>query len=246
LKKELKKQIKQDEFATGLEQAIGWTRAHAQELKIAAAAVALIGGAALGLMSFHRHRTAQALQAFGEAMRIYSAPVLAELGEGAEPPRGQVFATSKEKYQAAAAAFDGVERRWPSVPISLRAGYFAAVCRAELGELDEAEKALTAISLRKGPGALEPALARLALADLFARRGNTGKAVDAYQQIIADAAFPMPRDHALFRLAGVLEGARRFAEARASYARLSEDFPGSVYAPEARRRADYLKAAPKG
>jgi tetratricopeptide (TPR) repeat protein len=246
LKKELKKQIKQDEFASGLEHAIAWTRAHAQQVRIAVIAAALLGGAALGLASFHRHRTAQAYRAFEDAMRTFSAPLLADLADGAEPPRGQPFATAVEKYQAAAAAFDGIERRWPSLPISQRARYLAAVCRVELGRLDEAEKSFTEISSRKGDDALEPALARLSLADLFARRGQTDKAVDAYRQIVADTAFRMPRDHALFRLAAVLEGARRFAEARASYVRLSEDFPVSVYAPEARRRADYLKTAPKG
>jgi hypothetical protein len=246
LKKELRKQIKQDDFANGIEQALGWAKLHAQEVRIVAIAAVLVGGAAIGLVSFHRHRTAEAQRAFDDAMRTFSAPALADLAEGAERPQGLAFATGKEKFQAAAAAFDGIERRWPSLPISQRARYLAAVARVEVGDFDEAEKAFTAIGARKDGDALEPALARLSLADLFARRSKVDKAVDAYQQIVADTASPMPRDHALFRLAAVLEDARRFSEAKAGYVRLSEDFPGSVYAAEARRRAEHLKTAPKG
>ena len=44
----------------------------------------------------------------------------------------------------------------------------------------------------------------------------------------------------LLELASTLESARRPAEAGAAYRRIVEEFPGSVYAPEARRRADHL------
>jgi hypothetical protein len=44
-------------------------------------------------------------------------------------------------------------------------------------------------------------------------------------------------------LAATLEDANRLAEARASYRRLGEDFPASVYAGEARRRAERLQPA---
>jgi hypothetical protein len=47
-------------------------------------------------------------------------------------------------------------------------------------------------------------------------------------------------------LASILEEARRLPEAEASYRRLTEEFPTSVYAGEARQRADYLKGAAQG
>ena len=39
------------------------------------------------------------------------------------------------------------------------------------------------------------------------------------------------------------EEARRFSEARAAYERLARDFPASVYAGEARQRAEFLATA---
>ena len=47
-------------------------------------------------------------------------------------------------------------------------------------------------------------------------------------------------------LAGTLEDAKRLAEAVAAYKRLTEEFPASVYAGEARRKADYLQTAAQG
>jgi outer membrane protein assembly factor BamD (BamD/ComL family) len=40
--------------------------------------------------------------------------------------------------------------------------------------------------------------------------------------------------------AETLEDARRFAEARAAYKQLAEEFPASLFAAQARQRADYL------
>ena len=57
----------------------------------------------------------------------------------------------------------------------------------------------------------------------------------------------MPRDFALDEPAAERsEDAKRMAEARAAYQRLTEEFPASVYAAEARRRAEFLQTANEG
>jgi outer membrane protein assembly factor BamD (BamD/ComL family) len=59
---------------------------------------------------------------------------------------------------------------------------------------------------------------------------------------VDDPSPSLPRDHALMTLATVLEEARRMPEAAASYERLADEFPSSVYADEARRRVEYLRS----
>jgi TolA-binding protein len=117
------------------------------------------------------------------------------------------------------------------------------LARLELGDSATAETVLKDMAARREAGALEPALARLALAELNRRVGKLDQAIDAYQQFASDAAVPLPRDYALMGLGTAQEEASKPADARATYERLLQEFPASVYAPEARRRAEFLGPA---
>jgi hypothetical protein len=246
LKKELKKQIKQDEIISGVEHVASWAQAHPKELRAGAVAVLVLGGTAFGIFTFTRGREKAAEDAFASALETFEAPVVSELPPDAPKPSGTVYATTEEKFRKAAAAFDGVERAYPSLAVGQRARYYGALARIEFGDKAGAEKALNEVAAVKGGIGLEPALARLALAGLLRRSGALDKAADAYKQLAEDATFPLPRDHALMDLASTLEEARRSDEARAAYRRLTDEFPESVYAPEARRRAEFLTTAKEG
>ena len=246
MKKEFKEQIKRDDLVTGLQNAAQWATAHRRELRIAIGVAVVVGAAAGGLAYVQESRQREAERAFMEAVAIYEAPVASELAPGADKPAGPVFPSAEEKYKTAAAAFDGVERRHATLPVAVRAGYYAALSRIELKQYAEAEKALRALAERKDGTRLEPALARLALADLHRRQGQVDKAVEEYRALAGDSALPLPRDHALMSLAGTLEDAKRLAEAVAAYKRVTEEFPASVYAGEARRKADYLQTGAQG
>jgi len=241
LKRQLRKQIKEDEFRSGLESGFAWLREHQQEVKVTGIVLAgvLVGGIALS--SYQTNRRTASVEAFSEALEIFQAPLENELPEGAPRPAGPVFASREQKFTKAAAAFDGVERSYGSLPAGRRGSYYAALCRVELGDLAAAEKGLSELAARRDSDALLSALSRLALADLKGRAGSVDEAVDAYLKLVEDPTSLVPRDHALMQLASTLEQAARRPEAESSYRRLVEEFPASVYAPEARRRADYLK-----
>jgi hypothetical protein len=240
LKKELRDEIKQDEFASGLEKAVEWLAAHRDEVRIGAGVVVVLLAAAGALAYFQGQRAREADRAFREALATFEAPVASELAAGADRPPGQVFATAEEKYKTAAAAFEGVERRYGSSKTGLRSKYYAALARLELAQYAEAEKALTEIQ-SQGVG-LESELARLALAVLFRRSGEVDKAVDAYRGLATNPSANVPRDFALLSAAQALEDAKRWAEARGAYRQVFEEFPASVYASEARARAEYLQS----
>lgn len=246
MKRELKQQIKRDEFVSGIDNAASWANAHRGEVRIGIGVAVVVAAAAGALVYVQGNRAREAETAFREAVTVYQAPITAEIQPGADKPAGPVFPTAEEKYKTAAAAFDGVERRYGTLAVAERARYYAALCRVELKQYAEAEKALRAIASRKDNTRLEPALARLALADLLRRQGQVDKAVDEYRAIAGDGALPVPRDFALMSLAGTLEDAKRLAEAGAAYKRLAEEFPASVYAAEARRKAGFLQSANEG
>lgn len=239
MKKELRDEIKQDEFASGLEEMIAWVSAHRDEVRIGAGVAIVLLAAAGAVGYFQGQRAREADGAFREALTAYEAPVTSDLAPGADRPSGQVFATAEEKYKTAAAAFEGVDRRFGSSKVGVRARLYAALSRLELGQYAEAEKALKAIA--QGAG-LEPELARLALADVYRRSGQVDKAVEAYRGLATNPSANMPRDFALLSAAQTLEDAKRWADARAAYRQVAEDFPASVYAQEARARVEYLKS----
>ncbi len=243
MKKELKNKIKQDEFVSGMERVAGWVGVHREEVRVTAIVLGVLAAAAAGLTYFQSQRTHEAEKAFAEALDVFRAPVASELPEGGEKPTGVTYPTPGDKYKKALAAFDGIERKYGSNVVAQRARYYGALCRVELGDIPGAQKILTEMAARKDDKSLEPALARMALADLYHRTGQLDKAVEAYRQLAGDVTLPLPRDHAAISLARALEEAHRLPEARDEYRRVSEEFPGSVYAAEARRRVSFLETA---
>lgn len=243
MRRELKRQIKEDELVSGFERLTAWAQANQKAVQNGALALVVVIAAGWAYTEWQQRRTAQAEAAFGEALALFDAPLRSELPQGAQPPPGMPpFDTPAEKYKKAAAAFDGVERRFSGHPVALRARYFAALVRAEAGEPAQAQKLLEEIAVKTSPG-LEPALAKLALAGLLRKTGQPDKAAEAFSKLASDPSWPLPKDHALMELAEALEEARKPAEARATYKRIADEFPASVYAAEARRRAENLASA---
>ena len=245
MKRELKREIKQDEFASWLERAIAWGDAHRDEVRIGVGVTVVLVAAFGALAYFQSHRAREADRAFRDARTAFEAPVASELPSEAERPAGQVFATAEDKYKTAAAAFEGVARRYESSAVGARAGYYAALARIELGQYAEAEKALRELQGR-GDDELVSDLSRVALGNLYRRSGETDRALETYRGVITDPETSVPRDYALHCLAGTLEDAGRYPEAREAFQALVQEFPASVYTPAARARVDYLQTAAAG
>lgn len=243
MKKQLKKQIKEDEFLSGVELAWKWFRDNEKLARSGLIAVAAAVALAAGLSYFEGKRERDASAALDAAMRVYETPLAGEI-QGAPPSGVTPFKEARDKFTKAAAAFDGVERGYPTLPVGRRARYYAALCRLELGDMAGARQLLQALA--GGAAGLETSLAKLSLADLDRRSGAVDKAVESYRALAEDAALALPRDYVLMTLAGTLEEARRTQEAATSYQSLYERYPDSVYAGEAQRRAAYLRAASQG
>jgi hypothetical protein len=240
LKKDLKRQIKQDEFLSGIEKVVKFFEAHKEEVRVTTIALVVVGALAWGFAYVQGRRTREASDALSEALVTFETPVAGQTppADGAVNPP---FPSADVKFKKAAAGFDGVARRYSTQPIALRARYYAALCRIELGDFDTARKDLEAIAAQKdGGGGLTSALARMALADLLKRRGHVEEAVEAYRALANDQGLPLPRDYALWNVATTLEEAGHPAEAAVAYRQLRDEFPSSVWATEAGRMASYL------
>ena len=134
MKKELRDQIKQDEFASrpGAGRRVGGPAPRRAAHRRSASRSCWRPRSARSSTS-RPQRAQEADRAFRDALTTFEAPIASELAPGAERPSGPVFATAEEKYKTAAAAFDGVARRYGSSVPALRAKYYAALAadRAE-------------------------------------------------------------------------------------------------------------------
>ncbi len=239
--RELKRQIKQDDLVSGVEQATGWLKRNQEKARLWGLVTLVVVGGALAFQAFTSSRRAESQLALGEALDVLETQVVAEQAAGAPlPPGVPSFATSREKLTKAVALLDGVASRYGSLPAGKQAAFVAAACRVEMGELDAARKALTAIAAERGDKLLS-AQARLSLAEVEARSGQVDKAAQALRELADEAEPAVPRDYALLRLGLLLEQAQRSTEAAQAFRRLARDFPTSDYVSEAQRRAEYLQ-----
>ena len=235
--KELRNELKHDEVSDALQEARGFlTRPEVVKPALAVIGLFLV---LAGLYYGQKFRAASAESAFARATEVYHAQVGAPLS--ATPSTGQTFATPADKFQKAKTMFDEVAASYSSMPAGRRARYYSALCLVELGQLKEAESALKAIAALRDSGAIEPAMARLRVAEVILQQPGRGKdAADYYKSLISDDASGLPKDRLLFGLAESLESAGEKLEARRAYTDLMNRHPQSPYAQDARQKLDAL------
>ena len=236
--KELKKELRRDEIGEAVTEARGFL-ARSEVVKPALAVIGLFLVLA-GLYYGQKFRAASAASAFERATEVFHAPVGPLAATPAAPGAAETFATAGEKFQKAKTMFDEVAKSYGSMPAGRRSRYYSALCLAELGQVKEAEAALKEIAALKDAGALEPAMARLRIAELMALGGRAPEAAGYYKALIADDASGLPKDRLIFGLAESLEASGDKLEARRAYADLVNRHPQSPYAEEARQKMDAL------
>ncbi len=235
--KELRHELKRDEVGDALQEARGFlTRAEVVKPALAVIGLFLV---LIGLYYGQKFRVGSAESAFARATEVYHAKVGAPLG--ATPGTGETFSNAADKFQKAKSMFDEVAKSYSSMPAGRRARYYSALCLADLGQLKEAEAALKEIAALRDPGAIEPAMARLRLAEIVLQQPGRGKDAAAfYKSLIEDDASGIPKDRLLFGLAESLESAGEKLEARRAYGDLMNRHPQSPYAQDARQKVDAL------
>ncbi len=233
--KELRKELQRDEVGEAVQEARGFlSRPEVVKPALVVIGLLLVLG---GLYFGQKFRAASAESAFARATEVYHAPV----EEGAPGTPGvETFKTSSEKYQKAKALFDQVASSYGSLPAGRRARYYSALCVLEMGQLTQAEELLKPIAELKDPRALEPAMARLRLAEVALQAGRPKDAVAFYKALIADDASGIPKDRLMFGMAEAHQAAGDDLAARRAYNDLVNRHPQSPYAQDARQKIDAL------
>ncbi|MDP6579968.1 MAG: tetratricopeptide repeat protein [Vicinamibacterales bacterium] len=158
--------------------------------------------------------------------------------EFVQPPG--TYATIEEKFAAALPKLIAAADAYPNTQSSITARYRAAAALAALGRQDEAAAQYQQVIEREGAG-VYGRMARLGLAGVELARGAYDEAIALLEQSSGvDAEADLPVDGVLMRLGQAYALAGRPGEARATFQRVMDEFPFSIYFADAEREFQAL------
>jgi predicted negative regulator of RcsB-dependent stress response len=228
--------LKQDRFVTATTSGLEWIDANrAGVIRWAIAAVVVLGLLVAGLVVWHQ-RSQAADQLLGQAMDIYQTP-LALPGEP-QPPGQKTYVSAADRAAAAYPLFEKAATQYGWFRAGQLARYFAGVTAVDLGKTADAETELEKAS-HSGDSSVA-ALAKLALANLYAQDGRTSQAALLFQELIAHPTTTVPKSAARLQLAQMFETTDPSA-AKRIYAQIEDQDKDTDAAQIAAQRLQKLK-----
>lgn len=189
---------------------------------------------AISAYSWWSGRTAaQAEALLAVAMQTYDAPIVpAPTVPGATQQAG-TYPTEQARNEAALAAFQNVIDQYPSTDAATAARYHHAASLAAIGRYAEAEKGFQS-AIDSAGDSLFGSTARLGQAEALIAAGEFDRGIKVLEELSANRDGLLPVDGVLMQLARGYQKAGKSAEARTTFKRVVDEFPDSLYVPQAR------------
>ena len=253
MKRSERHHLKENAFAVAMarlqDRAESWGAAVAVAGGVALAVVVLFGG--YTWWSGRAEATAGALLA--EALVVADAPVVpppADAADGGEDPATAdlpftqppgSYPTIEAKMSASLPMLLEAADAHPNTPSGVTARYRAAAALAALGRDDEAAEQYRRV-IDGDEGGVYGRMATLGLASVQMSRGSYDEAIALLEPSSVSAAdAPLPVDGVLMQLGRAYRLAGRGDDARAAFQRIMDEFPTSLYFPEAERELQVLQ-----
>lgn len=208
--------LKGDKFAQATKTSVSWLSGHRAGVVRWAITAAVLLVLCVGAAIFSNVRSAAADAALGAALDTYSSP----LAQPGAPPEKGIYATSAERSKVANQQFVAVVQQYGWLPEGTKARYFAGVTYEELGQNGAAESDLKAAANSWDHNLAN--LAKLALAGLYRKTGEDGKAIDQYNAIIAKPSVTVSAAVAQLDLADLYAANGKQDQARALWAKVKD------------------------
>ena len=222
-----RQQLKQDKFAETATETISWAVEHQKTLTSAA----IVAGVAVLILAggwiYYNQRDQAASVDLGAAMRVYGAPLRPA---NAPKPDYPSFTSTKERAEAARAAFERVQNKYPHTRAAGFARYFAGVTANDMGDTTSAERVLRQVAGSRD--AELSALGKLALASIYRGQNRDAEAIKLYQELIAHPAVTVPKTTAQLELAALYQQ-KQPEEATKLYQQIQKENPASPAAQAA-------------
>jgi hypothetical protein len=166
-------------------------------------------------------------------MQTYDAPIVpAPTVPGATQQAG-TYPTEQARSEAALAAFQNVITQYPSTDAATAARYHHAASLAAIGRFTEAEKGYQA-TIDAAGDSLFGATAKLGQAEALIAAREFDRGLKILEDLAANRDGLLPVDGVLMQLARGYQKAGKTAEARTAFKRIVDEFPDSLFVPQAR------------
>ena len=120
------------------------------------------------------------------------------------------------------------------------ARYQEASLQVSLGNAADADQGVSAVVDRAGD-ALYGQMARLGLAEAYARSGQFEQAITAFKELAQRKDGQLPIDGILIQLGRTYRDAGKTADAQQTFNRMMQEFPDSAFNADAKRELEALK-----
>lgn len=228
--------LKQDKFVTATQSGLDWLESNRSGVLRWTITMVVAVGALIGGFYVWHQRSVAADQLLSQAMDIYATP-LATPGEPT-PPGQKTYATAADRAAAAYPLFEQAANKYNWLSSGKTARYFAGITSVDLGKTAQAEAELKQAA--DAGSSNIAALAKLALANLYAQNGQTSQAATLFQDLIAHPTTSVPKGAAQLQLAQMYENTDP-SEAKRLYAQIEDQDKGTDAAQIAQQKLQKLK-----
>ena len=242
MKRTERQQLKRDEFVSSLQQTFDTIEQNRRRISLALIALVVVLAGVGGYLWWQRDRETKAGQMLGEALVVAQAEVAPIATTGDQKPPAGSYRTERAKLEAALPKFVAAADAYPRTSAGLAARYQAAATLVALGRDDEAAKRYQEVIDLAGSG-VYGRVARLGLAQVKVRQRQYEPAINTYKELSLSTSADLPIDGVLMQLGRTYVLAGRTPEAVQTFKRITDEFPASLYAADARRELNALSPA---
>ena len=196
-----RRQLKEDKFAKGTQEAVHWATEHRQLLIMAIGTILVVGIAVTVFLAWTSHQSEKANLGLGKALQTSVAPVRPP--NTPADPTMKSFASMAERAREAEKQFKAVADQYPHTSPGKIARYLAGTMAAQTGDNAEAERLLKSAADERDKSI--SSLAKLALANLYRATNRPSDAAKLYKDLTDNPTDTVSKAQAQLQLAEMYE-----------------------------------------
>jgi TolA-binding protein len=207
------------------------------------AAVIVVGGFFL----YRSSRNEKADTLLASALAVADAQVVTPPppAPGSPPPVQPpgTFRTDQERNTAAVPLLQKAADAYPNTEAGITARYRLAASLAELGRNAEAEQRFNEVVQKTSQKNIYHDTARLGAGQAQLAEGKADAAITTFRDLSSDTNSQLPVDGVLMQLGRAALAAGKKDDATRAFTRVVDDFPQSMYVPDAKEKLAEMKKA---